>query len=577
MPTSNFKTSPISAAPESLINVLGVVYMHKKASDGGDLYFTRFGLNWTDQLEIENWFEKKWFRSHREELEGSSSVYRVPTKEINGKSLELVVKNCRVGEEVPLETKTLLEFINTEFNSPWEEFSLVMEMREGTHGPQDFSINTQAPLAIYVPPERMQLWQSGRSKEKINRIKARYPGIELDILRQYKLVYGWIKGMNVIEVFEHIGLTEEVLKDNLRPITIQVIDDLMRKGYAVADMKPAHIIISEGDIQKIELRGNESKHKENHEGIEYIHSLIKERRYSMVDYELLLRTPIHEKEVRDSRRHSYLFDQRDRYIATEIPSHLSAVKIFGVPYVYGHAESTGGKLWVVGDNARLFDYFLPERWRKTEGWKLSEENEVFYSHTKDHVHIVWKISRVGERFKAGLSDEERDKLKVLGFNSPFEEFAIADYLNKNGILTIYARAIYMTGSEKLIQSLDLSRYETHKDITCPDGSSVLTSRHNYIMIRGYYNGPDEWVAQQKGKLHRPMNLDRAMVNRVISRKEYKTLFNSLLQRLKDIRIDGTLLKGNDILLSFAPDGKLIKDKEGRPETRICNFEMIYRV
>jgi hypothetical protein len=501
----------------------------------------------------------------------------VPTKEINGKSLELVVKNCRVGEEVPLETKTRLEFINTEFNSPWEEFSLVMEMREGTHGPQDFSINTQAPLAIYVPPERMQLWQSGRSKEKINRIKARYPGIELDILRQYKLVYGWIKGMNVIEVFEHIGLTEEVLKDNLRPITIQVIDDLMRKGYAVADMKPAHIIISEGDIQKIELRGNESKHKENHEGIEYIHSLIKERRYSMVDYELLLRTPIHEKEVRDSRRHSYLFDQRDRYIATEIPSHLSAVKIFGVPYVYGHAESTGGKLWVVGDNARLFDYFLPERWRKTEGWKLSEENEVFYSHTKDHVHIVWKISRVGERFKAGLSDEERDKLKVLGFNSPFEEFAIADYLNKNGILTIYARAIYMTGSEKLIQSLDLSRYETHKDITCPDGSSVLTSRHNYIMIRGYYNGPDEWVAQQKGKLHRPMNLDRAMVNRVISRKEYKTLFNSLLQRLKDIRIDGTLLKGNDILLSFAPDGKLIKDKEGRPETRICNFEMIYRV
>jgi len=50
---------------------------------------------------------------------------------IEDQSIDLVVKNCRVGEDVPLATHTLEEFCNAEFNSPWEEFSLVFEMREG--------------------------------------------------------------------------------------------------------------------------------------------------------------------------------------------------------------------------------------------------------------------------------------------------------------------------------------------------------------------------------------------------------------------------------------------------------------
>ncbi len=49
-------------------------------------------------------------------------------------------------------------------------------------------------MVIYVPPEKMQIWQSGRSRAKINRIRAKHPGIDLDILKQYKLIYGWIDG-----------------------------------------------------------------------------------------------------------------------------------------------------------------------------------------------------------------------------------------------------------------------------------------------------------------------------------------------------------------------------------------------
>jgi len=191
---------------KAFVNVLGVVYLHTKTSDGGDLYLTRFAEQYRKHFEIGNWYETEWFNKHKTRLEGTGSVYRVPTKEVDGKVLDLVVKNCRVGEDVPLDTHTLLEFCGAEFNSPWEEFSLVMEMQEGRYGPKDLQIKTQLPMVIYVPPEQMQIWQSGRSRAKINRMRAKHPGIDLDILKQYKLIYAWIEGHSLPEVFAHINV-----------------------------------------------------------------------------------------------------------------------------------------------------------------------------------------------------------------------------------------------------------------------------------------------------------------------------------------------------------------------------------
>jgi hypothetical protein len=557
-------------SPESLVDVLGVVYVHKKTTDGGDIYLTRHGLPIERLLGVEQWYEKEWFEAQREHLMGTGAVYRVPTKKVDGKSVELVVKNCRVGEDVPLDTHTLMEFINAEFNSPWEEFSLVMELREGKYGPQDVAIRTQEPLAIYVPPEKMQLWQSGRSRTKINKIKARHPGIDLDILRQYKLVYGWIRGNNVVELFVDIGLAGEELQTHLESITKKAIADLDKKGYVVADMKPAHVIIAEEHaaiVRGMEQAGARTKQ------VEFIRGLVEQGHYSVVDYELLLRTQPHEEEVKFSRRHSYLDDQRDRFIPTRLPSHLQAIEVFGVPYIHGHVESTGGQLWVVGRNTRLFDYFLPERWRKTTSWRLSEDNEVYYTVTKDNVHIVWKASRVGET-PAGMAKGRLARARDYGFNSPFEEFAIAQLLGDRGVPTVYVRAIYMTGSDKVEQSSDLRRYESHKSINGPDGAPILKETHNYISIRGYYNGPDSWVAQQKGKLCRPIDLVDARAKDLLTHLEYRDIYGAVQRKLCAVGCDGSLLEGNDILLALAPDGTLMKDKDGLPEARICNFELI---
>ncbi len=559
---------------KTLVNVLGVVYAHTRTSDGGDLYLTRFAEKYQEHFEIHNWYEEGWFNKHKIRLKGTGSVYKAPTREVEGISLDLVVKNCRVGENVPFDTHTLQEFCDAEFNSPWEEFSLVEEMRESRYGPKDLQIVTQLPMVIYVPPEKMQLWQSGRSRSKINRIRAKHPGIDLDILKQYILIYKWIEGHNLPEVFEHINVEDDMRVHHLKTIDKIVMADLDKKGYLVADMKPEHVIISENDTERIKEIG-QAQADSTEDQIYYLYTLINIGKYSVVDYELLLRTSEHEAEVKHSRRHSYLDDQRDRFTPTPLPGHLSNMEIFGVPYIYGHAESTGGHLWVVGKNARLFDYFLPERWRKTPSIKLSDIKDVFYTITKDNIHLVWETSRVGE-----MPEEEEvrynPRIREFGINSPFEEFAIAHHLKQLGIPCVYVRAIYMTGTSKIESSADIRRYESHKNILDPEGNPILQENHNYITIRGYYNGPDQWVAQQTGLLYVPLDLERVLKRGLIDETQCRMLLRHVKENLKDVGYDGALLKLNDLLLALDSKDEIVRDNSGNPLVIICNFELIWK-
>jgi hypothetical protein len=81
MTTPSGGNPPLSSAivtAESLSTVLGVVYTHRRTSDGGDMYLTRFGLQYADLLDIDKWYEPPWFEANRERLEGTSAVYRSP-------------------------------------------------------------------------------------------------------------------------------------------------------------------------------------------------------------------------------------------------------------------------------------------------------------------------------------------------------------------------------------------------------------------------------------------------------------------------------------------------------------------
>ncbi len=70
--------------------------------------------------------------------------------------------------------------------------------------------------------------------------------------------------------------------------------------------------------------------------------------------------------LRAKKRQEYLIRQARRFEPRQdFPEDLTPVSIMGVDYVYGQVESTGGALWVVGRDPMLFDYFLPEKWRRT--------------------------------------------------------------------------------------------------------------------------------------------------------------------------------------------------------------------
>lgn len=572
--TSPLPSSISPAALETLVTVLGVVYVHRKTSNGGDIYLTQFGLPVAGLLEPSNWYQDPWFSSKRQRLKGTSAVYRVPTKMVDGVALDLVVKNCRVGEDVPLDTHTLMEFMNTEFNSPWEEFSLTFEMREGRYGPQGMTISTQLPLAIYVPPETMQLWQSGRSTDKLNRIHAKHPGVDVDILKQYKLIYQWIRGKDVVETLLDAGITGEAADAVVSPITLKVISDMAQKGFYVADMKPVHIILEEKQVNLFENIPADYPDRSKAQA-ELIIGMIEAGDYSVVDYELLIRTPEHEEQVKSHKRHTYHDDQRHRWQPTELPSHLGAIEIMEVPYIHGPAESTGGHLWVVGRNGRLFDYFLPERWRKTHSWKLSGKTETYYTFTKDHIHMVWKISRVGEKVILQNNDIRSKKVDQYAYNSPFEEFSIAQYLSERGIPTVYVRAIYMTGSAKTEQSTDRRKYESHRHLVNNQGEPLLREDRNFISIRGFFNGTDSWVAGAH-ELLKPMSLMQAASEGIISGKSMACLREAMIDRLINVGIDGSLLEANDLIISLDSKNNIVTTQDHLPEVRICNFELLRR-
>ncbi len=228
--------------------------------------------------------------------------------------------------------------------------------------------------------------------------------------------------------------------------------------------------------------------------------------------------------------------------------------------------------------ARLFDYFLPERWRKTPCLSLSEDNEVYYTVTKDNIHLVWETSRVGEiPLGNKYNIEEIEKIRKYGINSPFEEFAISQALNEKGIHAAYVRAIYMTGSLKIEISADSRKYQSHRHILDPDGNPVLAAERNYITIRGYYNGPDDWVSKQGDVLLKPLDLQKAVRKKIIDEPQCAMFLQKVINRLRDAGYDGSLLKANDLLLVLDSKGNIVKDSSGEPDIIICNLEMIWKI
>jgi hypothetical protein len=255
------------------ISALGVDYLWLKTPGGGDLYLTRFGRPFKAELDPANWHAPDWFSDNRRRLPGTSVIFKLHTRPVRGVSLDIVARYSRVGETVPIDTLTLCRNIHAEFNSPFEEFARVMELRAASALPNRKRILTKRPLAIYAPGERLELWQTGRSESKFEAKLARHPGAGLDILRQYILVYGWIDGLNIRQAADWLCLTGARREELLEGATLRAAQDLENYRFRMLDMKPEHVIL------RVRADGSLLRRQDG------------ELAYGLVDYELLERLP----------------------------------------------------------------------------------------------------------------------------------------------------------------------------------------------------------------------------------------------------------------------------------------------
>jgi len=539
------------------LGVMGVEYAHVALDDASDLYVTGHGLPFLQLLLPENyWTDRQWFRSHSRRLSGTSTLYRIRTKEAGGGGKEIVLKWNRMGQDVPGATQAD-DLATAEFNSPFEEFSLTIELR-GARGKSPGRVLTHKPLAIYVPGRHVDMERLGRRAYKFDAKRDLHEEIELDPRRNYAVIYEWVKGIDAAEAYRAGCLDAQDLERLVR----RVRDEMRRKGFVVRDNKAQNIIV------RPDGRGG----------------LVRNRRgrilYASIDFELLERTPRRERAVRARKRKAYLVKQARRFEArAAFPPHLRPARIFDVDYVCGQTESTGGALWVVGKDPELFDYFLPEKWRRTPRTKLSVTNDVYETTSKDNIHLVWRISKVGER--PDLDPFKPDERGILahGYNSPFEEVALSMELHSHRIETIYPRAIYMTGhSSQMSAGLsDDRRYNSHQSLTAPGGAAILRKGHDYIIIWGYWNAPDEVLAVRDESLYKGINALSTYREGLIDEETYLRLMQRTRDRLAEIGIEDLNLRGTHLLLSLDKAGQLLRDDDGLPTVRICNFELLRRM
>jgi len=549
-------TDPAAAyfARQPRIKILDVEYFHLQLADGSDLYVTEHGRPFMRQLLPENhWSDRDWFAGHSAKLCGTGSLYRITTKEVAGVSRDIVLKWNRMGEDIPGETQAS-GMDTAKFNSPFEEFSLVIEMRN-VRGGADGLIRTHKPLAIYVPRKYVDAERMGRKRYILDAVQRKHEEITLDQNRQYAVIYEWVKGIDAAEAFGE-GMID---KEEMRDLTLRSNQEMLQKGFVVRDSKPHHVIVRpKGDQELSKDRNGEIL-------------------YALVDFELLERTPEREQSVRASKRRAYLQQQAHRFEAVcEFPPGLTQMTILGVDYVYGQVESTGGRLWVVGRDPALFEYFLPEKWRRTPRTILSETPDAFETITKDNIHLVWRISRVGKQSGADRHVDDCQAALVYGYNSPFEEIALSMELSNRGINTTYPRAIYMTGykPDAAISVVDDSRYKSHREIETPDGHPVLCRHHDHILIWGYWNGSDELLATRDEDVFTRIDALDACGRGYVDQAGLGRIMRAAKLRLAEAGIENLSLRGDHLLLSLERSGRLATDGQGMPAVRICNFELM---
>ncbi len=234
--------------------LFGVDYALVPQADHAELYVSRVAWHWLDYLAPEHWRDGDTVRGQR--LPGSTgTVYRATSAPPDHPPRDLVVKFSRVAQDVPLfipgeflESLPRNAVADARFLSPFAEFGLLHELRGSilNHGPH--RLRTKMPLAIYSPPQKYPLWQTGRHPDIFrahqqamahDQFENGLAQVTIDPERDYLMIYAWIDGIDAEEACNRGMIDEELLVLLSRSSN----HALSRLGYRVLDNKPRHLIV----------------------------------------------------------------------------------------------------------------------------------------------------------------------------------------------------------------------------------------------------------------------------------------------------------------------------------------------
>jgi hypothetical protein len=158
------------------------------------------------------------------------------------------------------------------------------------------------------------------------------------------------------------------------------------------------------------------------------------------------------------------------------------------------------------------------------------------------------------------------RIREHGYNSPFEEVAIAELLRRFSIPTAYPRAVYRTDhqSTKAAYILDERRYATHADLIAPgpERQSVLLSNYDYYTIWSDFRGLDPATPRREHGDPGFLDVETARETEVLSEEECGHVVGVTRQRLAVVGVTGEDFTTSGLLLRLEDDGTLRRDVNG---------------
>ncbi len=418
-----------------LITVLGVKYLHLRVQDGTDLYVTEYGLPFTKCLMPENhWADDAWMKEHGAGCRAPAPCTACAPRTVDGRSQGDRDQVEPDGPGHSGRNAGCRRDETAEFNSPFMEFSLVLEMRGIAHESPG-RLYTHKPLAIYVPRKFVQAEQLGRRRHKMEAIQRSHDEIPIDWNRNYAVIYEWLKGIDAVEACRDGSAEPQTSWPRWwtsRPRTCSgkgsrsATTSRSTSSCAPTPERPADVEDRHGNIA-----------------------------------------------VRTGRLRTAQADAGARGAAAggeaaglPGPAGPSVRTARAVPRGADAGTDHGRRLRLrpggehrrgaVGrgprpDAVRL----LPAREVAAHAAHADQRvaAKIYETVTKDNVHLVWRVSRVGQIPDADPFVRREKRILDYGYNSPFEEFSIAMELSRKGIETTYPRAIYMTGHRSTVSSL----------------------------------------------------------------------------------------------------------------------------